>query len=254
MKIIIIEDEQYTAEDLENCIKELRSNFQIIKKLSSVKESIAYFEKHKDYDLVFSDIQLGDGLSFDIFKSIQILAPVIFCTAFDNYAIEAFKTNGIDYVLKPINKTIIRAAIEKYERLVKPAPEVNEEIQKLLSSFKTTLPEKNHSSLLVHHKDKIIPIKMEDIALFYTQNEICKIISFEGKVFSINETLEKIEKSCGATFFRANRQYLVNRKAVLELVQHFSRKHILKLSVDLDEQIVISKEKTPALLKWLEEF
>lgn len=254
MKIVIIEDEQYTAEDLENCITDLRSNFQIVKKLSSVKESIAYFEKHKDYNLVFSDIQLGDGLSFEIFKTIQLSAPVIFCTAYDNYAIDAFKANGIDYILKPISKSSILAAIEKYERLVKPSGEVNEEIQKLLSSFKTSVPEKNHSSLLVHHKDKIIPIKMEDIALFYTQNETCRIISFEGKTFSINETLEKIEKIAGTSFFRANRQFLVNRKAVVELVQHFSRKHILKISVDVDEEIVISKEKTPALLKWLEEF
>lgn len=254
MKVVIIEDEQYTADDLENCIKETRSNFQIVKKLTSVKESISYFEKNKEYDLVFSDIQLGDGLSFEIFKSIQLSSPVIFCTAYDNYAIDAFKANGIDYILKPFSKTSIKAAIEKYERLVKPAVEVNLEIQKLLSSFKTNTPEKNHTSLLVHHKDKIIPVKIEDVALFYTQNETCKLINFEGKTFTIGETLEKIEKIVGTTFFRANRQFLVNRKAVVELVQHFSRKHILKLSVNFEELIVISKEKTPALLKWLEEF
>lgn len=254
MKIVIIEDEHFTAEDLENCIKELRSSFQIIKRLTSVKESVSYFEKHKEYDLIFSDIQLGDGLSFEIFKSIQLSAPVIFCTAFDNYAIDAFKANGIDYVLKPFSKASIEAAIEKYERLVKPATEINKEIQKLLSSLKTDIPKKNHSSLLVHHKDKIIPVKIEDIALFYTQNEICRLINFEGKTFSINETLEKIETLSGKSFFRANRQFLVNRKAVVELVQHFSRKHILKLSVNFNEPIIISKEKTPLLLKWLEEF
>lgn len=254
MKIVIIEDEKYTAEDLENCIKELRSDFQIIKKLTSVKESIAYFEKHKEYDLIFSDIQLGDGLSFEIFKSIQLSAPVIFCTAYDNYAIDAFKANGIDYILKPFSKTSIKAAIEKYERLVKPAKEINQEIQKLLFSFKTNTSEKSHTSLLVHQKDKIIPIQIENVALFYTQNEICKLINFDGKTFSINEPLEKIEKISGPSFFRANRQFLVNRKAVVELVQHFSRKHILKLSVNFEEQIIISKEKTPSLLKWLEQF
>ena len=252
MKIVIIEDEHYTAKDLENCIRELRTNFEILKVLTSVKESIPYLKTHTDYNLVFSDIQLDDGLSFEIFKSIQLTAPVIFCTAFDNYAIDAFKANGIDYILKPINKVNIQAAIEKYERLVKPASEVNESMQQLLQLFKNTVTEKTHSSLLVHYKDKIIPVRIEDVALFYIENEICRIISFEGKHFSINERLEEIEKICGIHFFRANRQYLVHRKAVSEVAQHFSRKHILKLNFTFPEQIFISKEKSTALFKWLE--
>lgn len=253
MKIIIIEDEQYTAKDLENCIRELRGNFQIVKTLHSVKESISYFKSQQDYDLIFSDIQLGDGLSFEIFNSIELLAPVIFCTAYNNYAIEAFKANGIDYILKPISKTNIEAAIEKYERLVRPKAEINGNMQQLLQLYKSTAPEKPHSSLLVHYKDKIIPVRIEDVALFYIHNESCRIINFEGKHFSINESLEKAEKITGSSFFRANRQYLVNRRAISEVIQGFSRTHTLKLSVDFNEQIVISKEKSPALFKWLAE-
>lgn len=254
MKVVIIEDEHYTALDLENCIRELRPNFQVVKKLETVKDALSYFEKNSDYNLVFSDIQLGDGLSFEIYRTIQLSAPVIFCTAFDNYAIEAFKANGIDYLLKPVNKTQVLGAIEKYERLTKSQPEINEELQKLLSSFKNPAKEKTLSSLLVHKKDKIIPVKIQDIAVFYTQNEICKIIHLDGERYTINESLEKIEQIAGPQFFRANRQFLVNRKAVLEVIQHFSRKHLLKLSVNPGEEIVISKEKAPQLFKWLEEF
>ncbi|CAN5376942.1 LytTR family DNA-binding domain-containing protein [soil metagenome] len=253
MKIVIIEDEQFTAEDLENSIKELRNNFQIVKKLTSVKESILYFEKNKEYDLVFSDIQLGDGLSFEIFKTIKVSAPVIFCTAYYNYDIDAFKATGIGYTLNPASKSAILQAIEKYERLVKPTIEVNEEIQKLLSTFKLNKSDK-HTSILVHHKDKIIPIRIEDVAIFYKEHENCKLLNFEGTVFTINETLEKMEELSGASFFRANRQHLVNRKAVKELVQHFARKHVLKVNVNFEEDIVVSKEKTPLLMKWLEEF
>jgi DNA-binding LytR/AlgR family response regulator len=252
MKIVIVEDEKFTAQDLANCILELRPHFQILKVLSTVKEATGYFQNHSSHDLIFSDIQLGDGLSFDIYRKVAPTVPVIFCTAYNNYAIEAFKSNGIDYVLKPVSKEGIQKAIEKYERLVKPAVN-NTSLDKLLDIFRNTGPEKNTGSILVHHKDKIIPIRIEDIALFYVQNETCRIINFENKHFSISETLEKIEKMAGPGFFRANRQYLVNRKAVREVVQGFSRTHILSLTVDLPESVVISKEKSPLLFKWLAE-
>ncbi|MFL5765270.1 MAG: LytR/AlgR family response regulator transcription factor [Bacteroidia bacterium] len=252
MKIVIIEDEQYTAQDLESCILELRPDFQIVKILGSVKEATSYFRKENNYDLVFSDIQLGDGLSFDIYKNILPAAPVIFCTAYNNYAIEAFRANGIDYILKPVSKPNILSAIEKYERLVKPAsPKMNMEL--LLEMFGNKAAEKNSGSLLVHHKDKIIPIKLEDIAVFYIQNEGCRIMDFGGRHFSISETLDKAEKITGNSFFRANRQFLVNRKAVKDVSQGFSRTHTLSLTVDFKEAIVISKEKAPLLFRWLAE-
>jgi DNA-binding LytR/AlgR family response regulator len=252
MRIIIIEDEQYTAQDLANCILELRPGFEVLKVLSSVKEATNYLKKENNYDLVFSDIQLGDGLSFDIYRTVLPSAPVIFCTAYNNYAIEAFKANGIDYVLKPISKPAILSAIEKYERLVKP-PSGNTNIDRLLEIFTTKSAEKNPGALLVHHKDKVIPIKMEDIAIFYIQNEGCRIMDFEGRHFSISETLDKAEKMAGVNFFRANRQFLINRKAIKEVVQGFSRTHVLSLSVDFKEPIVVSKEKAPVMFRWLEE-
>ena len=254
MRIVIIEDEKYTSQDLIQCIKEVRITFAVIATLTTVKDSIAFFKKETDYNLIFSDIQLGDGLSFEIFNKISVNAPVIFCTAYDNYAIDAFKANGIDYILKPINKKSITSAIEKYERFVNPADGLNESIVHLLDMYKSKAETKKTRSVLIHYKDKIIPVRMEEVALFYIENEHCRILNFEGKQFIINETLDEIEDLCGTDFFRANRQFIVNRKAVKELVQYFARKHLLKLSVPFEEKIIVSKEKTPALLKWLEEF
>ncbi|MDP2386521.1 MAG: LytTR family DNA-binding domain-containing protein [Bacteroidota bacterium] len=252
MKIVIIEDEQFTAEDLASTVMELRSNYQVVKILSSIKEAKVYFSKHADFNLIFSDIHLGDGLSFEIFKSIPIKVPVIFCTAYDNYAIDAFKANGIDYVLKPINKKSISEAIEKFERLSTPVLEINPGMAELLELFQSKSPEnKNNTSILVHVKDKIIPIKTEDIAVFFIRNEGTSILDFTGKIYSIDETLEEIELLNSTTFFRANRQFIVNRKAVKDAAQHFSRKLILNLSIPFSEQITISKEKTPQFLKWL---
>lgn len=252
MKIVIIEDEQHTAEDLASTITELRNDFEVVKILSSIKEAKVHFSRHTDFNLIFSDIHLGDGLSFEIFKSVPLKVPVIFCTAYDTYAIEAFKANGIDYVLKPINKQSILEAIEKFERLSTPVSQINPRMLELLELFKHQSPEsKNNSSILVHVKDKIIPIKIEDIALFFIRNEGTFILDFTGKIYSINETLEEIELLNTATFFRANRQFIVNRKAVKDAAQHFSRKLILNLSIPFSEQITISKEKTPQFLKWL---
>jgi two-component system response regulator LytT len=254
MKIVIIEDELFTAEDLASCIMELRSNYEAVKILQSVKEAKAYFSRHSDFNLVFSDIHLGDGLSFEIFKSIEVKCPVIFCTAFDNYAIEAFKVNGIDYILKPVNKKNILEAIEKFERLTAPDARVIPAMSDLLELFKNKSDEKNIKSILVHYKDKIIPVKIEDIAIFFIRNEGTSIVDFAGKTYSINESLEEIETIIPHTFFRANRQFIIHRKVVQDATHHFSRKLNLNLTIPFHEQISVSKEKTPSFLKWLENF
>jgi two-component system, LytTR family, response regulator LytT len=251
MKVIIIEDEQLTAEDLASTITELRPDYSIVKILSSIKEAKAYFENPHEFNLIFSDIHLGDGLSFDIFKAISIKTPIIFCTAYDNHAIEAFKVNGIDYILKPFNKKSISEAIDKFERLSSPVTSIDSNITTLLELFKQKPNENNHKSILVHVKDKIIPIKLEDIAVFFIRNDMTSILDFNGKLFSINETLEEIESLDLPFLFRANRQVIVNRTVVKDASHHFARKLVLNLNIPFTEQIIISKEKSPLFLNWL---
>jgi two-component system, LytTR family, response regulator LytT len=252
MKIVIIEDEQFTAEDLASTIRSLRKDYSILKILPSVKEANDFFSGRPQVDLVFSDIHLGDGLSFEIFRSGNCTCPVIFCTAYDNYAMQGFKANGIDYILKPVDKTNILEAIEKFERITGPAPNVNNMMVDLMELFKQPKDETKHRSILVHHKDKIIPVKVEDIAVFYIRNECTWILDEHGKSYPISESLEDIEHMNASFLFRANRQFIVNRKAVRDASQHFARKLIINLSIPFQEQISVSKEKSPAFLKWLE--
>lgn len=244
MKIAIIEDEQLTAEDLSAYILQFRPGAEIVKVLASVAEAKKFFASHPSIDLLFSDIQLGDGVCFDIFTAYPPQVPVIFCTAYHEYALEAFRTNGIAYLLKPFSAEQVREALDKRDKLSAPT----------LSQLSALLPasaETKRKALLVSHKDRIIPIRLEEVALFYIRNELTHVLTFEGKDFPISQTLEEIEKMADESFFRAGRQHLVSRKAVKDASHYFGRKLLLNLNVSFADAITVSKEKAPVFLEWL---
>ncbi|MBL7936948.1 MAG: response regulator transcription factor [Bacteroidia bacterium] len=248
MNVIIIEDEQYAAEDLQKNINLASPDIKILAILNSVKEATTYLKNNPHPDLFFSDIQLGDGLSFDIFKSIKTSAPVIFITAFDEYALSAFNSNGVDYILKPFTAKTITDAVNKFKTLTTPIKSENN-IDKLLSYLQTK--EKRSGSILVYHRDKIIPLNADAVALLYAENEVVKVLCFDGKQFVTNNTLEESEKALGLVFFRANRQHLINRKSIVDVSQHFGRKLLLNLSINYPEKILVSKERSTTFLSWL---
>jgi two-component system response regulator LytT len=250
MNILIIEDEKLTAEDLAQAILATDAGANIVAILGSVGEAKEWFLKNDPPDLVFSDIQLGDGSSFEIFKAIKPGLPVIFCTAYDEYALHAFKANGIDYILKPFSRKTITAAMEKYRELKKTFSSKPLSYESLLPLFESQRALKQ-GSVLVYQKDKILPVRLTDVALFYIANEVTHLITFEQKNYSITKTLEDLELLSGPDFYRANRQYLVNRRAVKDASQYFSRKLSLNLCVSFPETITISKEKTGEFLNWL---
>ena len=250
MKIVIIEDEQLTADDLAETILKVSPGAQIIARLSSVKDAVSWFRKNEQPDLIFSDIQLGDGLCFEIFKKHPISTPVIFCTAFDEYALTAFKAHGIDYILKPFDEQTIASSLTRYKELESKFLGNNQQIEKILQLFENKKNQK-HGSVLVYHKDKILPVKLEDIALFYIENEITYLITFAQKTFTISKSLEELEEITGNVFYRANRQYLVNRKAIREASQYFARKLSITLFIPFSETITVSKVKVPDFLNWL---
>lgn len=252
MNIVVIEDEQLTSDDLIDILGELEPEATIVGVLKSVQEAVSFFEKSPAVDLIFSDIQLGDGLSFDIFKKTGMSTPIIFCTAYDEYTMNAFKTNGIAYVLKPFTVSSIKSALEKFKALQKAlAPSVvpYTELLKLLGER----PVQKTSSILVYQKEKIIPIRLEDVALFYIRNEVTHLITFDRKTYFVNKTLDEIEKTGDGSFFRANRQYLVNRKAVADASNYLSRKFSISLTIPFPETITVSKEKMQTFLNWLAE-
>lgn len=251
MKIVIIEDEVVVADDLEMNIRKLIEQPTEIVRLGSVKEGIAYFKDQHHPDLIFSDIQLGDGLSFEIFVTAPVSAPVIFCTAYDEYALEAIKANGIDYILKPFTAQMLNTALQKYMQLKKifsadQSPQY-ETLLQLLSKQEV----QKAASILVYHLDKIIPIQLDDIAMFYLEHEVTHLQTFSGKTYYPNKTLDELERLCGSSFFRANRQYLVCRKAITDVSSFFSRKLSLNLNITFAERVIVSKAKAASFLHWL---
>jgi two-component system response regulator LytT len=251
MNIVIIEDEGVVADELELNIKQLIGDPVDIVQLRSVKQAIAYLKKAEAPDLIFSDIQLGDGLSFEIFVEIPVSVPVIFCTAYDEFALDAFKANGIDYILKPFTRQTLDSALEKYRQLKKifsadQTPQYDALMQLLANREQQTA-----ASVLVYHQDKIIPVKLQDIAMFYLENEVTHLLTFSGKNYYPNKNLDELERLSGNYFFRANRQFLVCRKAIIDVSSFFSRKLSLNLNVPFSEKVIVSKGKAAQFLNWL---
>lgn len=250
MRIIIIEDEQNTAKDLAKTITKIDSKIEVIEILKSVDESIKWFSKNLMPDLIFSDIQLGDGLSFDIFEKIKCTIPIIFCTAFNEYAIKAFKSNGIDYILKPYEQKSISSALEKYKNLENNFAKNYVQYEKVFEFLKTK-SNANKGALLVNTKNNILPIKYVEIALFYIENEITHLITFKNSLHFTDKTMEEISKMAGNAFFRINRQFCVNRKAILNVSPCLESRFSLKLNIDFDKEIIVARTKNQEFLDWL---
>ncbi|MGE0561848.1 MAG: LytR/AlgR family response regulator transcription factor [Flavobacteriales bacterium] len=249
MKIVIIEDEELTANDLADTILSISTDYTIVKTLFSVKESIAYFKLNNDFDLIFSDIELGDGLSFEIFRKVNLNKPVIFCTAFNEYALQAFDSNGIDYMLKPFNQKSVEKSLTKLKNLRGTATKEDYDYNQLIEAI---LNKENSvfQSILCYQGDKIIPIKIENISLAYIENEIVYVIH-NYKSVHVNHTMDELEAMLGKRFFRANRQIIIHRNAVKEVNQYFFRKLLVIPSINFNEQILVSKAKAKSFLEWL---
>ncbi|KAA2223720.1 LytR/AlgR family response regulator transcription factor [Chryseobacterium sediminis] len=253
MNIIIIEDEFRAAKSLQNLISDLKPDSKILGVYDSIETSIEGLKDVKP-DLIFMDIQLSDGLSFEIFKSVDITCPVVFCTAFDQYMLDAFKSKGVDYVLKPFSKEDIAEALRKVDELKKffqknDVPDLELLIQKISQPSPA-----GKSSFLVFKNQKYTTVLTEDIAYFYIHNEITHLVTFGKEQFSLSQPLGQVaEQVSDKQFFRVNRQYLVNFKAIKEMEHYFQRKILVKLTVETPEKLLINKEKTHSFFTWLED-
>jgi len=250
MNVVLIEDEKLVADDLSITLKEIDSAIIINQTLRSVKEAVSYFKHHDTPQLIFSDIQLGDGYSFEIFKALQTPTPVIYCTAYNEHALKAFENNGIAYVLKPYSKSTIKQALDKYNSL-KNTFTLHQQINydSLIAAItgNTTKPQ----TLLANYKNKIIPVKISEIAFFSIEHKTTLLVTLQNQKFSINYTLDELEEICGVDFFRANRQYLINKAGVKEVVHYSLRKLFVMLCVETKDEVVINKVKATGFLNWL---
>lgn len=246
---VIIEDERPAQEKLLAMLAEISKETNVIGILCSVRESIDYFKTPLPVDLIFCDVQLQDGLSFDIFTETHIKIPVIFTTGFDKFLLYAFESNGIDYLLKPFNKEELSKALLKYKMFKDHFLSQNQSIYKL----KESLNMKKKTRFLVKKGIEYVPLQMEDIALFYTENKLVYVLDKNGKKYITDKTLNELEVELDdAVFFRANRQYIIN----LNFVRSFKAYEKVKLQVDLlvpeiDHFIVISQNTAPDFRKWI---
>lgn len=251
MNILIIEDEPHTAQLLCDIIEKDR-DFIVVKMIDSISDTIVYLNKHhQNIDLIFMDINLTDGHSFEIFKHIDISIPVVFCTSYDEYTMEAIKNNGIDYILKPFQDEEIYKALNKYKHLVNS-------IQSKISSFSKTLdfkqPTTNYQdSFLTQQQEKSVVVYAKDIALFSIESEVVYIYTFDKKRLPVFKKMEYIESVCDPQlFFRINRQMLVNRSNIRAIEPYFNRKVVLHLNVNAKEKAIVSRMNVSALKRWIE--
>lgn len=253
MTVLIIEDEIEAAKNTAWLLHKIEPTAHIVGTIESVEEGVAWFKTQPMPDLILSDIQLADGVSFRIFEQIKVTCPVIFTTAFDAYALQAFQVHSIDYLLKPITETALRTAIDKYKLLnINLLQQFSERFSNLIQQTQKSTPTYRRS-FLIRYRDKMLPIKTESFAYFFTKDGLVYGCVREGNIYNIEHTLEELEDTLDPTlFFRANRQFIVLRDAIHEVDFYFNGRLSVKTQPLATEKILVSKERVPVFRKWFE--
>ena len=248
MRLLIIEDETAAAKNLCSILQSVTPDAQILDTIDTVVDSVEWFKSNPAPDLVFMDIHLSDGESFKIFEKVAITSPVIFTTAYDQYALKAFQTNGIDYLLKPIQEAEVRRAVENW-RVLTGADRSNYK-QKVDNMVAEQHDERQ--SFLVRFRDKLIPVAQSDIAYCYTCEERVYAYGYNGERYPMEYTLEALQGMLSPRkFYRANRQFIISRDAVVDVSVWFGSRLSVNLSVDIPEKIIVPKARVPEFKQWL---
>lgn len=250
MRIIIIEDEAAAYTNIKNILSQIDPRIEILDHLDTVVDSVTWLRSHSMPDLIFMDIQLADGSSFNIFECVTIEVPIIFTTAYDQYAIKAFEVNSIDYLLKPITLESVRKALEKFNRLNPVALRQHAgQIDRLVWNSEYL------KRILVPFKDRILPIKAEAIAYFYNTNGETSVMTREGQSYVIGKSLDalmvKLDPTC---FFRANRQFILSKEVIDSFTIWFDSRLRINLSLPTSEPVFVAKNKAAEFKAWLSSY
>lgn len=247
MKVLIIEDEERAARRLEKLIYEIDDSIEVLGKIDSIDSVVQWFGAKQSCDLVFMDIHLADGSAFEIFNLIKVRPPVIFTTAYDHYAVEAFKVNAIDYLLKPIKKEELEAAISKFSsKALETAIDYNELIKQLHKE-----KSKGIRRFLIRIGKSFKTINIENTVYFYTENKITFLVADDGKKYSIDYSLEKLEEDLNPDlFFRINRQIIVSIKAISKMMA-VSKSRVKVFLEPISREAIVSTERSSKFKKWL---
>ncbi|MGE5679536.1 MAG: LytR/AlgR family response regulator transcription factor [Bacillota bacterium] len=254
MKVLIIEDEAPASRRLQKLLNEIDPAIEVLESLDSVDSSVRWLKSHPAPELIFMDIQLSDALSFEIFQNVNVDCPVIFTTAYDEYAIQAFKVNSIDYLLKPIDSDDLSRSLAKY-RKIKDAYSVNYKAGEIAELLKTLTPSQPvyKSRFLIKIGTNLLIIQSPEVAYFYVSNKLTYLVTFHGKKHVVDYTLDELEELLDpADFFRANRSYIININVIDNISSVFSGKLKVKLRLKTEEDIIISREKTSPFREWLD--
>lgn len=245
-RVVIVEDETAAAVNLQSMLRAINPEVEVVAVLESVAEAVEFFGEKVEADVVFMDIHLADGDSFRIFQHVDIEIPIIFTTAYDTYALEAFKVNSIDYLLKPFQDEELRRALDKLGRL--SGGERKRRDEAVATAAATAV-----QMMLVRYKDKIIPVAMEEVAFFYTFAERVTLTTLSGVSYPVDKTLDALMQQLPVDrFYRANRQFIVSRSAVKDIAIWFGSRLSLNLTVETPERIIISKARVPEFKRWLQ--
>lgn len=248
LNAVIIEDEKPAMENLLSTLSDVGDDVRVVARLQSVKESQQYLSEGHAIDIIFSDVQLTDGLSFEIFEKGNIKTPVIFITGYDEFMLNAFEYNGIDYLLKPFSKEDLRKALIKYKMLEKHFNNQNS-----LSKLVQYIGNHKRKRMIVKKGLESISLMLEDIVLFYTENKIVYVLDRHGKKYISDKNLGELEEELDKnTFFRANRQYIININFIRGFKAYEKVKLLLNLSLsDINHTIIISQETAPSFREWM---
>lgn len=250
MRAVIVEDEILAAQNLVRLIKSVDETIDIIAVLQNVDESIEWFSDNEMPDVVFMDIHLADGDSFAIFSSVEICCPVIFTTAYDQYALKAFEVNSIDYLLKPINRVNLERALLKLQNLSSNNVNNSDVVSQIMKTI-NQVGRTYKKSFLIPFKDKLIPVSSDDIAFVYSQNKKAVITCFNKREYLLDSSLDDFLKQLDpVNFFRANRQFIISHKAVADMSMWFDGKLAINLVVPTPERIIVSRARNSELKKW----
>ncbi|MCU4176782.1 LytR/AlgR family response regulator transcription factor [Carboxylicivirga sp. N1Y90] len=248
MKVLIVEDERIAANKLERQLLQLDANISIENKIESVASTVKWLAENQ-VDLIFLDIHLSDGLSFGIFDDIEVKVPVIFTTAYDQYAIQAFKVNSVDYLLKPINKYDLERSLDKFKNYHANEPVVDyKEIMQAMKSDSLQYQKR----FMVMVGERIMSICIDDVAYFFAEGKYVFIVDKQGERYLIDFTLDKlVEVLDPSVYFRVNRQIIIRIDAIKQMHSWFKRRVKIDLMPDFDKEVIVSNERVKDFKKWL---
>lgn len=253
-RVLIIEDESVAAQQLRRLLSDADPQIEVIEVLQSIEESVEWFQSNPMPDLTFMDIHLADGSAFRIFDKADITCPIIFTTAYDQYALEAFRVNSIDYLLKPVSPADLRRALDKYAAFasprVEPAGAPVPDLQGLIGMMMQQCRQ-YQSYFLIPTADRLKPLAVKDIAYIYLENKVAKAVTYEGKTFATDKTLDALMDQLDPTkFYRVNRQFVVAHAAICDISFWLLGKLKLNLTVSTPESVIVPKAKVPEFKEW----